>query len=262
MGSNEDGIIGNQRILGLAFTNAYKNLIGGNAWESFKGNANGLQQKILWESCKATLRLTSQSPASIEVTLRLLMIKTTEREDYTTAGAPSLTQPQTTWAEGLEAVEADQTADVQDLTYIGAKPTDAKKFNMRYKVIKDIKMKIDPGHERKVTFHFHPNRVLDREYQVEFGKIRGMQFLWMHTVHGISGDSANTLAAGTVTTTPAKFVGTFDYEYSFRAVSSYPRIQTTFNNLDTADIGVGTSVLTIADQSGTVVDNNVTTNFA
>lgn len=198
------------------------------------------------------------------------MNKSTEDVNFTSAdpggGVPYgiETGPIEAWEEGLDQTVGPHGAQAQNIDHIGAKPTDSKTFNMRYKVLKKIKMKFNPSDERKISFTFKPNRILDQAYVDKNKKYRGLNLLWMHTHHGVSADGANAISAANITTTPAKFVGIFDYEYTFRAINVFPRMQVTYNNIDGfgESIGTGAPAYTLADASGTLVDSNVSTNHA
>lgn len=171
--------------------------------------------------------------------------------------------PENLWATGYAetAAAAVSAPTPQQINYIGAKPTDSKAFNEQWKVVKKVMMKLDPGGERKIHFTFKPNRVIDRAHVDRYGCYRGLQYAALVVNHGVTGDSDNAFTTGVISTTAAKLVGIFDYEYCFRAINIFPRIQVAYNNIPTAAIGTG-NLYTIADAAGTVVNNQTGLNHA
>lgn len=205
---------------------------------------------------KSVYRLTNQSPSTVELKLYLLMAKDNQTIDP---------DPITDWQTGYTN-SSGQSSSIPSRSYTDAEPTESYQFNLNWKVVKRISCKILPGREQKVTWHFEINRLMESGRYNRFPTLRGYTFKWMQSITGGAiGDSSNSFGTGTtVTSVPAKCVGTIANTYKARMCNVFPRISHKDQDLIAlTPSGVPTTNLyTIADESGNVVDNAVTTNFA
>lgn len=219
------------------------------------GGAGFFYNSFYLQEVKSVYRVTNQSPSACEVKLYLLMSKENQTIDP---------DPISDWNSGLSFTRGGDSAASRAFT--DSEPTESYQFNLNWKVVKRISFKIQPGREQKVTWHFEINRLIETGRVNRFISQKGYTFKWMQTLTGGSiGDSANTFATGaTVTSVPAKCVGTISNHYKARMCNVFPRI--VFKDQDLTAITPSaipaTSVFTIADESGNVVDNAQSNNFA
>lgn len=207
------------------------------------------------QEVKSVYRISNQSPSSVEVKLYLLMSKENQTIDP---------DPVTDWTTGL--TNASGVDPSPSRNYIDAEPTESYQFNLNWKVHKRISFKVLPGEEQKITWHFEINRLMESGRFKRFLSQRGYTFKWMQTICGAAtGDSLNNFGTGlTVTSTPAKCVGTIQNTYIGRMTNVFPRISYKDQDMTaiTPSAGPLVNLFTIADQSGAVVDNAETTNYA
>jgi len=225
------------------------------------GGAAGYN-KMLCKSVESILNVTNQSPSTTEVDLYYCMVKKTNNDSA---------DPGNRWSLGY-AEEQGNSSIAGSFTHIDAKPTDVKRFNEEYRVIKKVMWKLLPGEEAQINFKFNVNRYVDQYYCDKFNQIEGITVIPMFVIRGIPGTRGQTLsgatnagnwstAAGAVTTTPSKIAVVHTLKYQAVMCSSFPRITVSSNNLVTAGINptaaaTANSVYTISDAAGTTVDNN------
>lgn len=205
---------------------------------------------------KSVYRLTNQSPSAVEAKLYLLMAKENQTIDP---------DPITDWQTGYTN-SAGGSSSVPSRAYTDSEPTESYQFNLNWKVVKRISFKILPGREQKITWHFEINRLMESGRFNRFPTMKGYTFKWMQSLTGGAiGDSSNAFGTGTtVTSVPGKCVGTISNTYKARMCNVFPRISSKDQGLVAlTPSGVPTTNLfTIADESGNVVDNAVTSNYA
>jgi len=202
--------------------------------------------KFFLKSVYCTLRLTNQSPASCEVDLYLVQQKISKA---------TYKDSVTDWEEGLDG---EQLGNALTRTFYNSRPTQSKQFNMAWRVVKVLKLKLNPGDEHRHLYTFKPNRIIDTGYLNNYSTLAGMTHEWITVVRGITADTSNDPAVGSITTTPAKIVGTVNALYKGYIINSTPKA-----GYQTTTITTGNAnVYTIADAAGTVTNNMTATNFA
>ena len=220
------------------------------AWVTQIANtATQLHNKFLLKGTKQVLRMTNQSPSTVELDLYLCQAKITRATNI---------DADTDWTLGLDAESVNFPAANNDVTAYGAKPTDAKRFNMNWRIIKTLKLKLNPGEEHRHSYKFKANRILDTGYINQYDTINGLHHTWLCVIRGVAADTTQGFAAGNITTTRAKVVGTCETTYSSYLINWTPRTSYQSTNVTTANV----NVYTIADAAGTVTNNETATNFA
>jgi len=227
------------------------------SWVQLSSSAQPLAayNKFMLLSAVQTIKLTNQSPSTCEVDVYFVQSKVSDDSPYE--------DPSSCWTQGLVATDAGIGAlapDTFDIA-IESKPTSVKNFNMKWRIIKKLCYTMNPGTETKVVYKFKPNRYFDTAYCQEFQTIRGISHDVMFAIRGVSADTTQGVSVGTVTLTPAKMVGTSYIEYTAKMCSVFPEINVVDTNLPTLTFGTG-NLFSIADASGTVVNNNQNTVFA
>jgi len=223
--------------------------------------SSGLQHnKFLLMSAKQTITFTNQSPSSTEVDVYLVQCRETQAQNGT---SPAYVSPETMWTQGLTGSNSiSQDTIAKELR---SSPTVSKTFNFGWRVVKKLLYKLDPGGEAKFTYSFKPNRYIDTGYINPTNNVRlalnGISHDFIFVSRGVAGDTAQTRAVGTVTTTASKVVYSSNIVYQAKMCTEYPKIVRTMSNIQTVTFGTG-ALYTIGDASGTVVNNNVDTSFA
>lgn len=202
--------------------------------------------KFFLKSVYSTIRLTNQSPSSCEVDLYLVQQKISKA---------TYKDSVTDWEEGLDG---EQLGNALSRTFYNSRPTQSKQFNMAWRVLKVLKLKLNPGDEHRHLYTFKPNRILDTGYLNNYNTINGLTHEWITVVRGITADTSNDPSVGNVTTTPAKVVGTVNSLYKGYIINQTPKV-----GYQTTTVTTGNAnVYTIADAAGTVTNNMTATNFA
>jgi len=159
----------------------------------------------------------------------------------------STTDPFLDWGNMVASENGDATAYA---TYTaGTKPTDLKKWNIKWRVIKKIPINLGSGAELTINFRFNTNRVVDLAYANEYQVIRGLTIYTMFIGHGQLTDSTNDKTVGNVTYSPVKLVAIQEVTNSYRQVQQYQRKTFFTNTLSTTLAGF------IQDENSGVVDN-------
>lgn len=216
--------------------------------------ANTRGWTYLLHNWTSTLRMTNQAPSSAEITAYFLLSKKDDTNIF---------DPIADWQNGYG--EQDGTSGTSSTTYVGAKPWESKRFNLRHKIIKTIKIKLPPGGERTMKFRHDCNRLVNGIHVNNYATYGGLQGRWLIVNHGIPADTGNNFDGGNITTTPSKLDVHQVLKYEGTMLNTFPKITykalTTLEQNDPSN-GVHPSLYTIADAAGTIVDNHDNTKYA
>lgn len=210
-----------------------------------------LYNKFMLEQALQVLKFTNQGASTCELDIYQLVARNTSE---------TFLDPVVAWSESLQATAGPWTIDGPGESVEG-KPTSAKQFNMSWRVVKKLTYSLPPGGECKSIYTVNFKRYIDTAYANKYAMIKGITHSVMTTVRGVACDTTNGFSVGTVTTTPAKVVGTSAITYKARMCSSFPAITDNLTELSSYAMN-SQALYTIADASGTVVNNNTDTNFA
>jgi hypothetical protein len=221
------------------------------AWVGLEADHPNLMcQSLYLKSISTSWSFTNQAPTSTEGDLYIIMRKTSLK----TWGA---TRYLTDWTSGLTATAADGTP--ADRSFYNSKPTDSKQFNMNWWIIKKVSFKLEPGQEMKHTHVLNANRLLDLAYLKEWaGGVRGITMESFIVAKGPVVDSTNSMVSGSISTARVKLVGIQNAKYVAYAVQTNPKIILQGSNVTTNN----TTLYSIADAAGTVIDTEVPANYA
>jgi len=209
-------------------------------------------KKFFMKSCEATYNFTNQGPTSAYVTMYFLIPKKTD---------DTATDPLALWDLGYTTQALNTT--IKTKSWIDSRPTESKFFNFAYTIFNKKQFKMDPGGEAKLECLFNINRYIDTDYCNKYLTMKGITIRTLLVVHGVVADSAKTIAAGTVTTAPAKIVGICTYKYKGHLGTTFPSSRTFIGSqLTNYAPGVVDQIWSIVDASGAVVDPNKNDNYA
>lgn len=227
-----------------------RNKTGGGAWISYDASATAKHQSVFVKHCQMKWTFTNQAPISTDVELWIVQRKTSVKT-YQVDG------PLLDWQVGLDEEQADGGKLLID-NWEG-KPTNVKRFNMNWRVVKCVKMRLEPGQEAKHVHEFGVNRLIDLGHANQYlGGISGIHHESFLIARGAIGDNLNNFNTESITSSRPKIVGVQKLKYTAYAVQNYPKItyqsSNLANNLD--------SVYHIADAAGTVVNTEIPSNYA
>lgn len=194
---------------------------------------------------------TNQAPTTVECDLYIVQRRASEDGTWTTA------MPLTDWLNGLTASAADLAAGTVD--YYGAKPTASKEFNMKWRIVKVVKVVLEPGQEHKHVYNFSPKRVIDTGYLRTYDQgIKGIYTPAFMVCRGPVADTLHEKGVGLISTAQVKIVGIQRMSYTAYALNVFPRLVYQASNISTSN----TNLYSIADAAGTVVDTEDNANYA
>lgn len=167
--------------------------------------------KFLLKSCKCKIEMTNQSPAVANVEIWIVMSKVT-KTTYSTPG--------TDWQIGLPDLSAGASVSS---SYMGARPTQSKVFNMNWKVKSVKKFQLMGGQTHTNFLDFKIKRYIDTEYWNQYAQIKGITMAIMVLAWGQAADTTNGPTVGNITTTPVKLIGVQSKTYDFDMINAFPK---------------------------------------
>lgn len=211
-------------------------------------------RKMFIRKISATYTFVNQGPTSNITDVYWLLPKDTQKV---------ILDPAQIWNTGYS--EFLGNASGNSSTFVGAKPTDSKDFNMVYKIVKKFTWKFDPGQERIIRFTFNVNRFVDTDYINSFQCIKGLTMQTLLVVKGVTADTAQTHAIANISLTPAKVIGHATYSYTGHIVNCWPRMRGVLYDNFTTQAMVNDNSLplwSVQDQSGASVNSNRNDSYA
>lgn len=175
--------------------------------------ANYASQKYFIKSINHKYRIANMNTTPIEVDLYFLMSKNTSVDN--------IQSPQDDWITGLQDIKGNNPALTS--TSLGIKPTASMQFNMNWKILKKEKLFMPGGKQQNVAWNIKYNRIVDTDYFKNFWKVKGYTHTIMAVYSGGVGDTANSFAAGTISTGKVKLDVISEITYNTRLLAFYPR---------------------------------------
>jgi len=246
------GILFSDQIVDLFEKHAqFRNTAGAGANVTVDGNYSaGEYNSIYIKSATVTYTMTNQSPVTTDVDMYII---TPKNSKYTYSADQALTH----WDNGIAA--SAMTNTVATKTFYGTSPTLSKEFNMNWKIVKRISLRLEPGQEHTHIFKFNVRRLVDLGHCTTFaGGIKGIAMDTILITKGPVLDSTNGFTSGSISTSRTKIVGVQKVKYRAYAVQNYPKITYQATNITTGNA----NLYGIVDASGTVVNTETATNYA
>jgi len=215
---------------------------------SSSGTSNGIQLNIkeLYNQCMLNTGATANDTINSFNTIKKLLIDHIWCESLLTSSCsdlmfidiydcvskitqPSLEAPALTWANAI----ASETANTSGFAVgnYNQNPTQFKKFNIKWKVIKKTRVELGEGRTHKHVFQFKPNRFIDTAYGEEFQQIRGITVSQLLVIRG--GQAVRDVGSGAVGIGSVRLMYEATAKYTVRPTLYTPKKTLFFNNLPT-----------------------------
>lgn len=190
--------------------NVASNFYTGSAVVSESNTGAGYQSnKFLLKKAVLKMELSNSSPAVTNMEIWTCMSKVTK---------PTFVSAASDWTTALN----DEGGTAVN-TYVGARPTGCKLFNMNWKVKSIHKLQLMGGQQHTNICSFNVNRYIDTEYFNTYEQIRGITISVMIITWGQIGDTSNGYSIGTISTTPCKIIANQTRTYTYEMVNVWPR---------------------------------------
>lgn len=183
---------------------------------------NASSQKLYIESFTNTLEFNNAGPVDHEMIIYDVIAKVTQQ---------TTRNPVDDWRLGLLEQQKVGTTILHGEKVPFAKPTDCKFFNMNWRIVGRETVYMSPGTSHKHIFTHKINRPFDTEYADQYSTIRGITMSSFVVVKGTPIDSVADYAAGDVTLSPCKVIGTWTASWVSRLLVQNQRLTVTNNTL-------------------------------
>jgi len=181
--------------------------------------------RILLERAYSETYFSNAGATSCELVIYDLVAKTTKAVGVT---------PATDWANGCtdEQLGIPNTFPAQHDPFSPfAEPTQVKRFNQNWTVVKKVVITLGVGRQHKHIFDFKPQRIVDTNYTAQYQVIRGITCGQIILARGQPADDTNGVIVGNVGIARVKIVGTNRIRYTHRVTSHMPRIYEVNNTI-------------------------------
>jgi len=194
--------------------------------------------KLYLEKFIHELTITNQSQVDAKVELRYVFSK---------VSAADQNNPVTEWTNGYENENQGITSNTKKQNFVGARCTDLKNFNMRWKTfhVEQLMMPAGYTHEHKQEVNY--KRIIDMMYAQNFNVIRGISICCFLVWSGQPVDDGSTAK---VTFAPIKLIWTSRYRATCRFVHHSNKSIRQVDNQETAL----TALKFVDDMAGVVGD--------
>lgn len=205
---------------------------------------------LYFKNLRLEVNVTNQAPTTTEFDVYIIARKTSQTTYISSAG-------QADWSAGLTVMDAGGTTLTN--SFIDTKPTMSKRFNLNWRIMGKFMEKLNAGEERKLVYNLAVNRFLDSDHWVQYGGgIKGIAHEIVCVARGPTADASNGFSAGAIATAKVKVVGFAKAIYTTYACQIYSRLHYMATNLSTSNA----SLYSIADAAGTVINTEVSANYA
>jgi len=163
--------------------------------------------KFFLKNSHVKCEFTNQSPAICNFEIWTVISKVTK---------PTYRSPGQDWADGI----ADQDGlGVESINTAGFRPTQAKLFNMNWKVKSRKRVSLMGGETHTHNSNFQVNRYMDSEYFNTYQQIRGITMVTFVVQWGQVADTTNGPSIGAITVAPTKLIAYVQKTYTYSIVN-------------------------------------------
>jgi len=193
-------------------------------------------RKLLLNSCKNELVLTSATNVDCEIMIYDLIAKTTAGNDI---GPSASWIPSDIWQKAIVAggdssgyAGSTNPSSISTSRY-GENPQANKYFNLKWKTVGKHRVHLAAGRSHVHSFSFSPNIMVDLEYFMNAYTVKGITCAQLITVRGIQNVTVVEGSAVTIGSSPARVHCKSTSTYSVTSVYAPPRKRVIYENCTT-----------------------------
>lgn len=208
--------------------------------------------QILLELARQEITISNASSANVEVIIYNLVAKVTKS---------ATVSPASDWNNGIDDERSgipNSFPSAHDAYSYYAEPTQVKRFNQNWSVLKKTVITLGVGRVHKHVFDFKPSRILDTSYTAQYNIIRGVTCSQIILSRGMPADNAPQRAPGPIiSSTATKLIMMNRIRYYHRVMTPQPKIYEVSDTMIYDD-----SNLYIKEEDGDVINANLAANYA